>query len=181
MPIIIDTNCFANVFERNSKNHPDFKPVLDWIVSGKGMMAFGGSKYLGELKKAKKYLRIIRLLKDQKKVLVGNQYEIDILQEKISLNFPDPDFDDPHLPAIAIITKCILICSEDMRSVRFVKNSSIYPNGFQTPSYYSSKKNLDLLCDKYVHEANKPLLKIPKTLQDVLNKNITEKLNRKKR
>ena len=29
------------------------------------------------------------------------------------------DFDDPHLPAIAQVTKCRLICSDDKRSIKY--------------------------------------------------------------
>ncbi len=58
MCIIIDTNAFAPVFDRTSQNHAEFKPVLDWIVSGKGKIVYGGTKYKLELGKAYKYLKL---------------------------------------------------------------------------------------------------------------------------
>lgn len=160
MAIIIDTNCFANVFIRTSANHEQFKPVLDWVVNGKGLFVYGGSKYLNELKKAPKYLPILRFLKDVNKVYKGNTDNIDRIQSEIEANITDTDFDDPHLPAIVIDTKCKLICSEDKRSITFVKDKALYPKGFSSPVYYTSSRNSDLLCDNYIHEDFKPLCKL---------------------
>ena len=44
MCIIVDTNCFAPVFDRKSEKHNQFAPVLEWIISGKGKLIYGGSK-----------------------------------------------------------------------------------------------------------------------------------------
>lgn len=162
MAIIIDTNCLANVFSRKSENHKEYKPVLDWIIYGKGMMVYGGSKYIAELRKIPKYLPIIRFLREVNKVIVGNPENIDRIQEEIEANTKNKNFDDPHLPAIAIDTKCRLICSEDKKSVQFVKNQNLYPKGFQKPAYYTSSKNKDLLCDNYIHDDFKPLCKLGK-------------------
>ena len=54
MPIIVDTNCFANVFSRNATRHNEFEPVLNWILRGKGKLIYGGTKYKTELKKSYK-------------------------------------------------------------------------------------------------------------------------------
>lgn len=162
MAIIIDTNCFANVFSPKSSKHSEFKPVLEWILIGKGIMVYGGSKYKKELKKTPKYLRIIRLLKDVGKVLEGCQITIDEEQAKVEDLNEDADFDDTHLPAITIVTKCKLICSEDSRSIKHVTDRKYYPRGFSTPSYYTSSKNKSLLTDNYVDKSLKPLCKINK-------------------
>ena len=113
MAIIIDTNCIANVFSPKTANHLEFKPVLEWILLGKGIMIFGGSKYREELKKTAKYLPIIRLLKDVGKVIEGSESDIDEYQLKVEDLRDSEDFDDPHLPAIVVITKCKIICSAD--------------------------------------------------------------------
>lgn len=152
MPIIIDTNCLANVFNRSSDKHSEYEPVLDWILSGKGLVVLGGTKYLDELKSNSKYLKIISYLKDLKKVLMGDQQKIDELQAQIEEACPDPDFDDPHLVAIVIDTKCQIICSEDKRSISFVKKPELYPKGMKRPVYYTGAKNKKLLCDKYIHK-----------------------------
>lgn len=162
MAIIIDANCVANVFSRRSDKHKDFKPVLNWILLGKGLMIYGGTQYKRELAKTAKYLPIIRLLKDVGKAIEGCTKDIDDYQKKVEDLRENTDFDDPHLPAIVVITKCRIICSEDTRSIPFVQDGKYYPNGFKTPVYYTSKKNKNLLNDKYVDKSLKPLCKLNK-------------------
>lgn len=162
MAIIIDSNCIANVFSKTSAKHLDFKPVLEWILFGKGLMIYGGSQYRKEIAKTSKYLPIIRLLKEVGKAKEGCQKEIDEYQRKVEELRDDKDFDDPHLPAIVFVTKCKLICSEDKRSIPFVTDKKYYPNGFSTPVYYTSAKNKGLLTDKYIDEVWKPLCKLSK-------------------
>lgn len=162
MAIIIDANCIANVFSKKSANHEEFKPVLNWILLGKGLMIYGGSQYKKELAKTSKYLPIIRLLKDVGKAIEGCKEDIDKYQEKVEQLRDNMDFDDPHLPAIVVVTKCKIICSEDTRSIPYVQNGKYYPKSFTTPVYYTSSKNKDLLTDKYVDNSLKPLCKLNK-------------------
>lgn len=170
MPIIIDANCIAQVFSKNSLNHKEFEPVLNWILKGKGMMIFGGTKYKTEISKLKNYLTIIRLIKESGKIYEGNCELIDQYQHTVENLSDDPDFDDPHLVAIAFVTKCKIICSEDDRSVKHVTNSKYYPTNFKKPVYYKSSKNSDLLCDKYVDDDLKPLIKINKSKSKLIEK-----------
>lgn len=172
MPIIIDTNCFANVFSRSSVKHKDFEPVLRWIIEGKGILIYGGTQYRNELKEAKKYLTIFRLLKEVGKVFNNYDHEIDIFQRTIEAKKDDDLFDDVHLLAISVVTKCRLICSEDTTSIPFVTSKKYLPKGVVRPVYYTSNKNKNLLCDKYVDESLKPLCKTKKTIAERLYKSL---------
>lgn len=162
MPIIVDTNCLANVFSKSSEKHTEFKPVFEWVVKGKGKLVGGGTKYREELKKAPKYAKIIKYLRDIGKVHFGDDAEIDKYQKKVEALKDDDDFDDEHLPAIIAVTKCKIICSEDTRSIKFVQDRKYYPPGIATPVYYTSSRNCNLLCDRYVDESLKPIGKINK-------------------
>lgn len=172
MAVIIDANCIANVFSRNNERHKEFEPVFEWIVKGKGIMVIGGSKYHGELKKLYKYNTIIRYLKEVGKVHIGDREKIDKYQLEIEEVRDDEDFDDPHLPAIIIETKCRIICSEDTRSIPYVTNSKFYPKGIKIPVYYTSSRNKNILSDKYVDESLKPLCRINKKYAERLSKMI---------
>lgn len=97
-----------------------------------------------------------------------NDSDVDAWQNIIGDKINNPDFDDPHLPAIVIVSKCRVICSVDTRSVRFVTDPHIYPKGVDVPKYYTSKKNVSLLTDEYVHKCYKPLTKLPKQLKTTL-------------
>ncbi len=150
MPIIIDTNCLTDVFIKTNEMHPQFKPVLEWITEGNGIMVYGGTKYKKELNEVKKLAKIIKLLKDAQKVFVGNDENINKLEEKISNNVNDRRFNDPHLSAIVIDTKCRIICTADTSAIPYLKESSIYPKGMSRPKIYSKKTNKNLLCNKYI-------------------------------
>ena len=62
MCVIVDTNAVAAVFNANANNHDEFAPVLDWIISGKGKLVIGGTKYMSELARTKKYLSFVQIL-----------------------------------------------------------------------------------------------------------------------
>lgn len=162
MPIIIDTNCLANVFSKKSSKHSNFAPVLNWILKGKGIIIYGGSKYIEELRKCNKYQTIIRLLREVGKVYVGNLQLIDQYEAECKKLITDRKFNDHHLAAIVRATRCRVICSEDTTSIIFVTNSMLYPKGFTTPVYYTNSGNIGLLDDKYVDTSLKPLCKMPK-------------------
>lgn len=171
MAIIIDTNTFADVFVRSSKDHKQFAPVLDWIINGKGLAVYGGKKYISELRKAHKFIKIFRFLKESGKIIEGNSTIIDKLEQEVIDKVKDKKFDDPHLAAIVIATKCMLICTKDTRSVIFVKRPDLYPKGIKIPAYYISSKNSNLLCDKYIHKDHKPLTQLaPKTANKIINR-----------
>lgn len=175
MAIIIDVNCYHNVFSRTSSEHKKYKPVKDWIIKGKGLLVFGGTKYLKELGKLNKYSKLVWELKNSKKAVEGDLEVIDKFESKIKEIVSDKDFDDHHLWAIVMVTKCQLICTCDTRSCKFLKNSSFYPKGCIKPSYFTGKpKNKNLLDDKYVNSKYKPLSLINRKEQEKILNSLTK-------
>lgn len=170
MAIIVDTNCFSRVFCRKNKEHSEFKPILDWIINGSGFLVYGGSKYKEELFKAASFKKFFRLLKDYKKAINFPDDQIDEYQKKYEIKIKDKDFDDPHLPAIVLVSKCRLVCTRDLRSQPFVTSSDNYPKRFHTPKYYTGRKDEYLLCNSII---DKRLLKHRR----MLNKREKDSLN----
>lgn len=169
MCIIIDTNCLSDVFCAGTKNHKKFEPVMDWIIGGIGKMVVGGTKYRGELIKNRKISSFVKTLNMRaNKVIMVDDKKVDAWQRKIEELIPDPDFDDPHLPAMVIVGKCHLICTGDVRSVKHVTRPDIYPKGTEIPKYYTSERNKNLLCQNYVDDFYKPYLKCNKKTSDAL-------------
>lgn len=111
MCIIIDACCLAAVFNTGDRSHPQYKPVADWILEGNGLMVYGGTQYTRDLCRAKKYISIVNQLKKAGKVINDpkNDNQIDKLSNEIKRKIRDHDFDDPHIIAIVVITKCRLI------------------------------------------------------------------------
>ncbi len=64
MSIIIDTNTLAPVFDSDCELFDEFRPVFDWVnCTSEAVFVYGGTTYKAELIKAKKYFRILSLLK----------------------------------------------------------------------------------------------------------------------
>ena len=162
MCVIVDANTLSCVFSDDAQKKHQFNPVLKWVLQGKGKFIIGGSKYLSELTKVKAALEFLTLLKTKTKdkVVVLERDKVDMLQKKIEAIVNDKKFDDPHLPAMVIVSHCMVICSLDARSVEFVTRSDLYPRGVKVPRYYTGVHNSDLLCDKYIDRRYKPLSKL---------------------
>lgn len=163
MAIIVDANCISRVFDKTDKEHEEFEPVHKWIISGKGVLIYGGTKYLKELSKFKRVLSLINKLKNYKnKVVVLDNDLVDTEEKRIENAVNDKEFDDPHIAAIVSVSKCRLICSLDARSETFILRSDIYPNGVKPPKFYKGKRHTHLLCDSNIPEKYKPLQKLNK-------------------
>lgn len=145
MCLIVDTCCFSNVFDPTNANHADFKPVLVWVTKGGGRVIYGGTKYKSELKKSGRYLSLLVELSRRGRVVILDDKLVDAVEKVVRGKENNPDFDDPHLLALVIVSHCKVICTNDKRAHKFIKKSSLYPPGMSRPSIYSSKKNSDLL------------------------------------
>ena len=145
MCIVIDINTLSKVFNESDNDHSSFCCVKEWINSNSGFLVFGGTKYKEELKKAIKYLKIIRLLKDGGRAIsikddVVYKLALTIIQKTLNT-----DCDDPHIIALLGASRCSLLCSTDIRSFPFVKNKSLYPDNMPKVRIYSSARNKSLL------------------------------------
>lgn len=159
MCLVIDTNCFSLVFNISNLRHAEFKPVLDWIIDGKGKVVYGGSKYLSELKKATRYLKLFAELKRAGKAIEVDRRKVDRRQKEIE-SFVDPrKHNDPHLPAIACVSGCAIICTQDGRAHKLLKDKRCYRDGVR-PKIYGSTANVNLLCDRYIVGICKPALRV---------------------
>lgn len=157
MCIIIDANTLGLVFNPETNGHEKFKPVLEWINNGRGMIVYGGTKYENELIKAGK-LKIIKLYKEVGKAVYICNKKVDDKQTEIENQVNDPSFDDPHLAAIVCVSKCKLICSKDKSAYHFLKNPAIYSNNVSPPKIYNEQsfmKHKELLNDSNIAECCK--------------------------
>ena len=149
MCIVIDICALASVFRAASDDQDQFRPVYDWIFSGKrkGKIVYGGTKYKKELRKMPNYEKILHLLDWLGKTVTVEDAEVDLEQEKVEDRLQDKNFNDPHIVAIVIVSKCCLVCTTDKKSHRFLKDKKCYPRGFKAPRIYPGPGNRNLLTD----------------------------------
>ncbi|MHA6787438.1 hypothetical protein ACWA6H_07050 [Pseudomonas bijieensis] len=168
--MVLDINAFHLVFGQ-SKGHESFKPVLDWLLHGRGKLVMGGSKYDEELAKMQKYLRLISLLKSSRKVVRADDNAVDQRAIEITRACPDPDFDDPHMVALLSVSGCKLFCSEDQRSYKYIKNREWYtgaiPKIYRSKSFGSAKH---LLSDRHISGICMPCNVLHRTQREALAK-----------
>lgn len=169
--VLLDTNCFAHVFNRNDKEHKEFEDFLRWLCCGPGYLVYGGSKYLKELNNTEKYRKVFTILHNYNKAIAYNARDIDQEQDRIVHIVDDPHFDDPHLPAILIIAKCNVVCTGDSRSFPFLSRRDIYDGRIKCPKFYTGKRCVGLLTTRYV--GKNPCV-IRKAQSEVLVKRIEE-------
>lgn len=158
MCIVVDANCLTHVFKKYSDNHLDFKPVLDWIIDGKGKFVFGGTKYIEELGVG--YLRLFTDLSRVRKTVKIDTQEVDDKTEWAAEQIQHNDFDDPHIVALLLVSGCKLVCSRDARSYPYLTHKLFFSPASKRPKIYSSSKNADLLKDKNIAERCRPSNKL---------------------
>lgn len=173
MCIVIDVNTVHSVFNPDCANHVHFKAVLDWIVTGRGKIVCGGTRYFEELAKLQKYIRVINLLKSAGKVVLVNDADVDRKAEELKKICADNDFDDPHIVALLIVSGCKLVCSQDARSYPYLRKAEWYPAAAARPKIYcsrSSRRAGSILADKNIASICLPCERLKKEKADQLLK-----------
>jgi len=154
MCIVIDINTLSAVFQTDSSNHKDFKPVYDWICIGKGKLVFGGTKYLKEL--GETYRGLFLQYRKAGKAKLVDQDKVDTEEKLASVLINHKNFDDQHIVGLLKASGCMLVCSLDTRAFPFFTHSSFFSPASRKPKIYSSKANEKLLVDKNIADFCKP-------------------------
>jgi hypothetical protein len=145
MPIIIDTNTISKVFNEQNGEHDKFRPVYQWIENGNGKFVYGGSKYRSELEKMESYMKLFKLYKDKRKAIEIDKDKVDERERLIKEEKLNGNFNDQHLVAIVIVSRCKLICTCDLKAIPFIRDPNLYPNGCARPKFYTGPQNHKLL------------------------------------
>src|SRR5436305_1719580 len=123
MCLVVDTCCLSNVFSEKDKKHLPFQPVLDWIRYGKGRMIYGGTKYNAELGKNNRVLGIVAELSRQRRTVRLPNEKVDSIANALKVDFPEAEFDDEHLAALVIASRCRVVCTNDKVAIRYLRRA----------------------------------------------------------
>ena len=150
MCVVIDACCFSMVFNKKNLRRDEFQPIYNWIVKGKGMMVYGGSKYRKEMRKVPSLRRVFIELLNTRKMKLIDDIKVDHEEKKLKQKFGKLPFNDFHLVAIVIVSKCRIICSINSSDFKYMKGAKqhrgLYQNSSLRPKIYSKKSNRNLLC-----------------------------------
>ena len=148
MCLVVDANSFGHVFNPKDKKHSAFEPVLRWLFHGYGGgLIYGGEKYSREVDFTSPTYRPLLVELERK----GRMFEmcgtcVDHVAAQLKEAVrDDPDFDDEHILALVIVSKCCVVCTEEVRALKFLKRSNLYPKGTNPPKIYQSLRNAAIL------------------------------------
>jgi len=151
MCLVIDACCIPKVFDRGNRQHPNYAPVLEWVSNGNGRMIYGGTKYGTELRELPRYLGVIAELQRKGRAVVLPKARVDAIADALKAEIADPAFNDEHLVAIVIVSRCRVVCTEDKVAIPYLKRRQFYScHGIKKPKIYQSSRNKSLCCDKNV-------------------------------
>ncbi len=151
MCIVIDACCLTRVFDPGNRDHADFAPVSEWLSFGKGKMIYGGTRYKKELSKLTRILSVIVELRKAHKAINVDDSKVDEIEKQLRKNFTDSDFNDQHLVAIVIVSRCHVVCTVDRVATVYLKRIDLFQSyKVRRPKIYKSRRNRNLCCDKYL-------------------------------
>jgi hypothetical protein len=70
---------------------------------------------------------------------------VDTKEKVLKRKFVHRDFNDHHIIAIIIVSRCNLVCSADRKSHPFLRKKELYPKHFKRPKIYSGSAHVNLL------------------------------------
>ena len=148
MCLVIDTCCIPPVFDRNNQNHPTFAPILEWITRGNGRMIYGGTKYNEELGRAARYLRFVGELNRKGRTIQMPKQDVDAIAEKLKERIRHPAFNDEHLVALVIASRCCVVCTNDTTAIMYLRRPDLYTaDKVRRPKIYRYRSHRNMCCD----------------------------------
>lgn len=146
MCVVIDSCCLAMVFDSSNEKHLSFIPILDWI-NGSGCMIYGGSKYNLELRRLPKYLSLVAELRKTQRAIPVPDAEVDSIAVELKKKFPNPEFNDEHIAALVIASRCGVVCTIDKPATAYLRSVEVFTGrDMSRPSIYSGHRDHKKLC-----------------------------------
>jgi hypothetical protein len=151
MCLVIDANVIGKVFNQRNAEHKRFSPVALWVTTGTGSVIYGGTKYLKEFGEGKYLGLFAELLKASRAVRVETK-AVDDRALELKAKVPEEEFDDEHIVALVGLSKCCLVCTDDLVSPPYLRRKDLYPPGVKTPYIYRSLADKKHCCVRLIVE-----------------------------
>jgi len=156
MCVIVDTNCFACVFNSSDSSHAQFKPIFDHIDNGKSKLTIGGTGYMRELQKLGRYSKLIAEMTRSRRAVTADSAKVDALEASIAGAFKDPSFNDKHIVALTYASNAKLVCTKDKTLEKYTKAREFYNRGKSIPKIYNERSRASVLPEQHF----RPLCKL---------------------
>ncbi len=144
MCIIIDANVLPCVFGKENGKHNQYKSVMNWIAKKNGKLVYGGTKYKAELSRLRGVLAVVSQLAVARKTVAVCDEAVNRLESEYATLFSKAKYDDHHLVAIAVVSGCRLVCTEDQGAHELIKKVFCSEKG-KRPRCFSGNRGQDRL------------------------------------
>lgn len=111
MHIVIDADVFSTIVNIRERNHAEFQPLIDYVVRGEGVLAYGGTTYGKQLNGHREFREFLVELGRSGKSIEVKKDHVDGVQDFLELNFRG---NDHHIVAIVIVKACEIVSSFDL-------------------------------------------------------------------
>ncbi len=156
MCTVIDADTFSYFCNPDSARYSDFQPVRDWIENSSCKIVYGGTDYENHLKNHRRFLKHLTEQERKGKIKKLCRVEVDRATSVIEGSFSGIDFNDHHIVALVLISRCKLVCSIDSglknlidecysSSGRTTIKRQLRIGDFRKPSIYSGRGSVSTL------------------------------------
>jgi len=108
-----------------------------------------GTKYKKELGGGR-YLALFKELGTARRAVLVGAKDVDDRARLLKKLVPEKDFDDEHLVALVGISRCCLVCTDDLKFLPYLKRKDLYPEGVMVPHVYRSIADRKHCCDRLI-------------------------------
>jgi hypothetical protein len=78
---------------------------------------------------------------------------VDPIAAALKVRFPEAEFDDEHIVALVIASRCCVVCTNDKTAITYLKRRDVFSdyNGINRPSIFRGHKyHHRLCCDEHI-------------------------------
>ena len=156
MCVIVDMCCIPHVFDKRSKSHSDFSPLLAWIDGDSGRLLIGGTKYKKELRTMVKYFGVFLNYEKQHKLVRLDDAAVDLFAKIAKRGERSQRFNDEHIVAMVAVSGCKVVCTNDKEAMPFIRKKDLYKQSpYGPPKIYNKSSHKHLCCKDHVVAACK--------------------------
>jgi hypothetical protein len=98
----------------------------------------------------KRYLGICNEFARAGKTVKLDGKKVDKLAAELKVRIPDARFNDEHIVAIVVVSRCKVVCSDDKEASPYLRRADLYPKGMKRPRIYRHQSHGRMCCQKNI-------------------------------
>jgi len=149
MLVVIDANIFSAIVQ----SRYEFEPLTEYIITGEGKVAYGGSKYNSEISAHIRFSKFLVELKRGRRTVRLDTNDVDCNEQFLIANFQNSRFNDHHIMAIVVLSQSEIVCSLDQGlhalinrcyqpdAIMIISKGCKHPGRIRKPGIYQNRRH----------------------------------------